>query len=366
MRIVQLANFWTPTSGGLRVVMDHLAAGYAERGHRVLQVVPGPHDGQHLAPWGRRATVASPTIPAAGGYRMTVRLRHVERLVEAFDADLVEVSDRATLAHLAGRWAHGARRVTIVAHERLDRILGSGTYGRALDAPVVRRISDRWNRRCRRAVDEVVAPSRYAAEEWRRVGITPRIVPWGVDTDRFSPPAVLPPAGTLRLAWVGRLSAEKRPDLAVGTARELCVLGVPTRLVVIGDGPLAPRLAELARGLPVDFAGHVSDPVTIASLLRGCHVSLSTSGIETFGLAVLESLACGTPVVACTGGAAGEVAAHAGRVVPADPRALAAGALALWHDGAARDAARSHARRFTWDRSVDAMLHALAGAGFAA
>lgn len=73
MRIVQLANFWTPTSGGLRVVMEQLAHGYAQRGHRVLQIVPGESDGQQITPWGRRTTVAAPAIPGTG-YRMVTRL----------------------------------------------------------------------------------------------------------------------------------------------------------------------------------------------------------------------------------------------------------------------------------------------------
>lgn len=362
MRIVQLANFWTPSSGGLRVVMDRLASGYASRGHRVLQIVPGECDGQHLTAWGRRTSVASPVIPASGGYRMIVRLRHTERLVEAFGADVIEVSDRATLAHLAGRWTGRDVRVVLVAHERLDHILSTGSYGGALDSTIVRRLSDGWNPRCWRAVDEVVTPSRFAADEWHRIGIKPRTVPWGVDIEEFSPrppSESIGPKGMLRLAWVGRLSAEKRPDLALDALRVLVEIGVSAQLTVVGDGPLFDSLREGSAGLPVDMRGHVSDPAAVASILRASNVSLSTSGIESFGLAVLESMACGTPVVVCDGGAAGEVAGGGGCVVPRNPAAIAAGALALWKDAEIRHAARARAEQFTWDRAVDSMLDVL-------
>lgn len=365
MRIVQLANFWTPTSGGLRVVMEHLARGYAARGHRVLQIVPGGRDEQVLTSWGRRTTVASPGLPGAGGYRMIVRLRHVERLVEAFGADVVEVSDRSTLAHLAGRWTERERRVVLVAHERLDHILGAGAYGGALDNALVRRIGDGWNPRCWRAVDDVVAPSRYGADEWHRIGIRPRIVPWGVDARQFRPVAT-PDPDVLQLAWVGRLSAEKRPGLAVEAVRVLHDLGLPVRSTVVGDGPLYEDLRDRAAGLPVDFVGHVADPDELVAVLGSATATLSTSGIETFGLAVLESLACGTPVVACEGGAAGEVAGPAGRCVTGEAASIAAGVLALWHDHDRRLVARARAEAFGWNRTVDAMLEVLAGRSVAA
>lgn len=357
MRIVQLANFRTPTSGGLRVVMDRLAEGYRSRGHRVVQIVPGRTDGHEITAWGRRTSVASPMIPGAGGYRMIMRLRHVERLVRAFEADVVEVSDRATLAHLAARWRDTGTRVVLVAHERLDHILGAGAFGSILDAGVVRRASDNWNPRCWQGSDAVVVPSRFAADEWHRVGIVPRVVPWGVDLEVFRPRHERDhDTKTLRLSWVGRLSAEKRPGLAIDTLRRLDVLGVSADLTIVGDGPLAGALRDAAVGLPVRFVGHRSDVAEVAALLADSDVSLSTSGVESFGLAALESLACGTPVVTCDGGAVPEVIGAAGHAVPADGASLAAAALVVHRSPTMRAAARARATGFTWERAVDSML----------
>lgn len=354
MRVVQLANFWTPTSGGLRTVLEHLAAGYAERGHRVLQVVPGRRDEQQLTSWGRRTTVAAPTIPGAGGYRVILRLRHVQRLLAAHQPEVIEVSDRATLAHLAGRWHGTATRVVLVAHERLDRIIGAGSYGSWGTA--ARLGSDRWNPRCGDRADRVVVPSDFAAEEWRRVGVEPDVVPWGVDHAVFRPDAGAPaPArGPIRICWVGRLSPEKRPQLALDALRALRDLGVDADLTIVGDGPDRADLEASAVALPVHFVGHVT-AARVASELARSTVTLSTSGIETFGLTVAESLACGTPTVCVEGGAAGEVAGHAGRVCAARPSALAAAVLDVAADDSVRQRARRRGRQFTWDRTLDRM-----------
>lgn len=360
MRIVQLANFWTPTSGGLRVVLEHLAQGYADRGHKVCQIVPGPADSHSLQPWGRRTTVAAPTVPGTG-YRMIVRLRHTERLVEAFGADVVEVSDRATLLRAAARFRDRNVRTVLVAHERLDHILPAGGYGDLLfDSVLTRKMADGWNLRCGAVVDEVVVPSRYGAEEWQRVGVAPRIVPWGVDVERFHPDderhRTIDTAGRLELVWVGRLSTEKRPHLAIAATRTLVALGVDARLTMVGDGPLAGALRVDAADDPVDFTGHVSDHSILRGVVARASVSLSTSGIEAFGLTVLESLACGTPVVSCSGGAAGEVAGSAGRIVAPTAEAIAAGVLAVAADPVARDVARRRAARFGWDAATESML----------
>lgn len=360
MRIIQLANFRTATSGGLRVVMDRLAEGYRSRGHRVLQIVPGHTDGHEITGWGRRTTVASPLVPGAGGYRVILRLRHVERLIRAFDADVVEVSDRATLAHLATRRDDTDHRVVLVAHERLDQILGAGAFGAVLDRRVVRRASDRWNPRCWAGVDRVVVPSRFAADEWHRVGIVPNVVPWGVDLDTFRPgDARRRDTDTVRLSWVGRLTAEKRPDLAIDALRHLCGLEVAAELTLVGDGPLRDALMRRAGGLPVRFVGHCSDLREVASYLRASDVSLATSGIESFGLAALEALACGTPVVTCDGGAVPDVVGDAGRVVPADAASIAAAALVLAGSTGIRRASRTRAEAFPWSHAVDAMLEIL-------
>ena len=88
-------------------------------------------------------------------------------------------------------------------------------------------------------------------------------------------------------------------------------------LVVAGDGPLRARLERAARrkGLPVTFAGFITDPTELAALLASADVVIAPGPVETFGLAALEALACGTPVVVSADSALPEVIGAAGVAV---------------------------------------------------
>src|SRR5689334_21121734 len=97
----------------------------------------------------------------------------------------------------------------------------------------------------------------------------------------------------------GRHSPEIKPRRSLAAVEGLRASGVRSVLVVAGAGPLRQALQEEAadRGLPVRFLGHVSDPIELATLLAGVDVAIAPGPVETFGLAALETLASGTPVV---------------------------------------------------------------------
>jgi alpha-1,6-mannosyltransferase len=102
MRIVQLANFYGPRSGGLRTAVHHLGAGYAARGHEVVLVVPGPrHVEDTMASGVRRIVLPGVKIPGSGGYRV-LRPCRAHALLQQLRPDRIEVSDRLTLRGLGG------------------------------------------------------------------------------------------------------------------------------------------------------------------------------------------------------------------------------------------------------------------------
>ena len=103
MRVVQVANFVSPTSGGLRTALGHLADGYAGHGHEVVQVLPGPTDGEVPTPWGRQLTLRSVPLGRTG-YRVLIDRARVRAVLEQLVPDVLEVHDRPTLRWL-GRWA---------------------------------------------------------------------------------------------------------------------------------------------------------------------------------------------------------------------------------------------------------------------
>lgn len=363
MRIVQVANFVGPRSGGIKTVLDALGRGYRKVGHEVFLIVPGRRTAVDEGPAGRRIVLRSPLMPGGGGYRVIVDLRLLCQLLEDLRPDRLEVSDRSTLGGL-GSWSR-SRTIPAVAvvHERLDALL-------ALRLPSlvrVRGIADYMNRGLAARFDAIVCPSLWAAEEFHRVDAPyVRVVPWGVDLETFAPQQR---SGVLRrrlaagaqvlLTAVGRLWAEKRPQLAVRALRCLRAQGVNVRLVVVGAGPLGRRLRAEGRDLPVTFLGHMTGRGHMAELLATADVALALGPVETFGLTALEALACGTPVVTARTGATPELLAPgAGLAAWPHPNSVATAIrqLLACDEGARRAAARARAEQFSWDESVAAML----------
>jgi alpha-1,6-mannosyltransferase len=353
VRIVQLANFHSPTSGGLRVAADTLRAGYVAAGHDCTLIAPGAVD----AARGTVHTLRSPRVGGAG-YRIIVRRRTVLALLDELRPDVLEVHDKL-LQRWVWPWSR-LRGVPVVAwsHERLERTLP--LLLPAVPAAALRQAAAGIARHTAGACDVLIACSRFAADEFPPYAPV-RIVRLGVDLDAFQPSTQPQPPARLRLVLAARLSPEKRPELAVDAVRALHERGVATQLTVLGSGPRQARLAGYARGLPVRFTGHLRGRDRVAAELRAADVALAPAPAETFGLAALEALACGTPIVAHAGAAPAELASKhpgAGEVASGDAAAFAAAALRLAAIPRCtrRDAARRAAEAYPWSATVSAML----------
>ena len=253
----------------------------------------------------------------------------------------------------------------MISHERLDRFVGQVLPSRA-----ARSLADFANARTAANYDTVVCTTAFAREEFDRIGATNvATVPLGVDLQTFHPrrhSAVLrqrlaAPTQVL-LVHCGRLSVEKRADRSIDALAALCDAGVDARLVVVGEGPLRPRLERQAGRLPVEFTGFVSNRHTVAGLLASADVTLAPGPHETFGLAALESLACGTPAVVSRTSALTEIVTDdSGASADNDPTAIANAVREIVSrpEDHRRFCARRRAEMFTWQAAADGMLATL-------
>ena len=164
MRVVQVANFYGPRSGGLRTAVDRLGAEYCAAGHDVFLVVPGPYSEWRELPSGVvRISLPARLIPFTGGYR-AVLPRPVTSLLAQLSPDALEVSDRLTMRSLGGWGRRHDVATVMISHERLDRLVGQ-----ILPPRLARSIADAANRRTAASYDAVVCTTAFAREEFERI-----------------------------------------------------------------------------------------------------------------------------------------------------------------------------------------------------
>ena len=199
----------------------------------------------------------------------------------------------------------------------------------------------RWDRRMSRRVDVYVANSRFVAGRiLRSYGRTSTVVYPPIDIDRFAPAAV---TRTDEFLVAGRMVAYKRADIAVRAAIEANV-----GLVVAGRGPEWESLRAMA-GPTVRFVESPSN-AELADLMRQSRAVIHT-GIEDFGMVLVEAQACGTPVMARAEGGAVETVdpTVSGVLVDSDRVDDWAAAMTSFSDPASPSARRQWALTFSSD-----------------
>src|SRR5581483_10874279 len=113
----------------------------------------------------------------------------------------------------------------------------------------------------------------------------------------------LPPDERIAV-FAGRLAAEKELEVAIDAWR-IAEDSLGT-LVLMGDGPMIAALRRRAAGAAIRFLPFENSRERVADLLAACDAYIAPSPVETFGLAALEALACGTPVVSADRGGVAE------------------------------------------------------------
>lgn len=175
----------------------------------------------------------------------------------------------------------------------------------------------RWEQMSHKKIRLFVAPSQYLLRQAEQQGMlgerTGVVVPLGVNHSEFFPTGEEEPFAL----YVGRIHPHKSLELAVmamkGTSAD-------KSLVIAGDVPeqyywYKEKLLHLAEKMKVANRMRIivsPSDLKIVRLMQRCSVFLFPSTVDTFGLVVLEAMACGKPVIACNKGGVPEVVGDAG------------------------------------------------------
>ena len=367
MRIVHIANFYGPSSGGIKTTLHELGRGYLKYGHEFIYIVPGPRYIKEQTPFGLKISLPSFTLPASGGYQIIRSNKQLLNLLEFLNPDRVEVSDRFTLLKV-GRWAKQHKVASLVfSHETLNGLVKK--YAPLIPELVRNKFVNWHNRKLAATFDTVIATTDFAAAEFVRIKTTNlRKVALGVDLVGFRPEnrdpklrkELLKDADYL-LVHCGRMSPEKEPARSVQAVSELVKAGINVRLIIVGGGPLWNKIRKQSLGLPIEMLGYVASREKVASYLAAADIASAPGPLETFCLSALESLASGTPVVASKSSAVGEIlninsVKPAGAVASDNGAEFAVAIKQLLNKGRLRKVAREQAEKFSWANTVDAML----------
>ena len=367
MRIVHVANFYGPSSGGIKTTLHELGRGYLKYGHEFIYIVPGPRYIKEQTPFGLKITLPSFTLPASGGYQIIRSNKQLLNLLEFLNPDRIEVSDRFTLLKV-GRWAKQHKVASLVfSHETLNGLVKK--YAPFIPVSIRNKFVNWHNRKLAASFDTVIATTDFAAAEFVRIKTTNlRKVALGVDLIGFNPEnrdhklrKELLKGAEYLLVHCGRMSPEKEPARSVQAVSELVKAGVNVRLIIVGGGPLWNKIRQQSLGLPIEMLGYVASREKVASYLAAADIAIAPGPLETFCLSALESLASGTPVVASKSSAVGEILninsiKPAGAVASDNGAEFAIAIRQLLNKGRLRKVAREQAEKFSWANTVDAML----------
>ena len=353
MHLVDATLFYSPTSGGVKRYLSakHTwLAAHTSWEHTI--VVPGRET--HIERGGV-CTLSGYPVPWTFNYRLPLNPRRWTRLLDALEPTLIEAGD---VFHPAwAGWLVAQRRgipLTGFYHSNLPQLIGRRLFG---TEPVLRRYVQ-W---LYEHFDLLFAPSRVMCEYLRSLGLTQVVhQPLGVDAEVFNPARR---TNTLRkrlglpsrarvLVFAGRFAEEKNlPVLFQAFAR----LGRPYHLLLIGGGRRSRPAAN------VTMMPYRRDSFELAQWIASADALVHAGTKETFGLVILEAMACGRPVVAARAGAFPEVVDEAVGAL-AEPHSATgmAEAIASLYErdlDAVGAAARSRVlRHFTWNRAFHAQL----------
>jgi glycosyltransferase involved in cell wall biosynthesis len=364
LHVVVVTETYPPEINGVANTMRHLVSGLEGRGHRVHVVRPRQPADQ-AAP-GARCTAETlvPSLPIPGypglrfGLPVYWRLRQQWRTRRP---DLVYIATEGPLGRAALKAANAAAIPTLTGfHTQFQQY--SQHYGLGLLAdPITRSL-----RRFHNNSDATLVPTLELRDRLTAQGFTGvRVFGRGVDTELFSPQRR---RTELRARWgcgtddpvllyVGRLAAEKNIDLVMQTFAHTQATLPTARCVVVGDGPVLPRLR---RDYPQHRFVGAKVGIELAIHYASADLFIFPSLTETFGNVVPEAMASGLTVVAYNDAAAHHFIRswdNGITVDPGDHRAFTAAALTAAQDPGLLRRFGSRARRTAetlgWDSVID-------------
>ncbi|MEA2664726.1 MAG: 1,2-diacylglycerol 3-alpha-glucosyltransferase [Candidatus Eremiobacteraeota bacterium] len=327
LRVGFFTECYKPIVNGVVASIDALRDGLGAQGVEVTTVAP--HFPRFVDDARDVVRIPSLPLPTATAYRLCVPYLNADDRARVRGIDLVHAHSPFVTGWMAAAYARNKRiPLVFTYHTRLDAYAHYAPFDRG----TTERAMVELTRRYANAADAVVVPTPAMETRLRALGVHAPIavVPSAIDVERFAAgrrsalvrARLGAPGGEPLALVVSRLGVEKNVELALDALARLPEL----RLAIVGEGPHRQALEERAQRLGV--AGRVRFTGALArERLPDVYASVDAfvfpSTTDTQGLVLAEALAAGLPVVAAQSEASRDVLGEGGRIVAADPAALA-------------------------------------------
>ena len=313
MRLLIVSDAWAPQVNGVVTSLQALVSELRGLGHQVKLLSPADF-----------RTLPCPSYPEIP---LVWDLWRVGGAIRDFRPDCVHLATEGPLGWAARRWlVRRGLAFSSAIHTRFPEYVNSRWPWLPL----------RWGyaflRAFHRPSQAVLVTTERMREEFAGWGFK-QLALWrkGVDTQLFRPPAMPAAVSSLVFLYVGRIAPEKNVEAFLR-------LDLPGEKQVVGDGP---QRADLQAAYPqVRFLGY-RHGAALAQAFQQASVLVFPSRTDTYGLVMLEALACGTPVAAFpVAGPLDVLQAGVSGVLDEDLRAACLAALSLDRGRCAELAAR--------------------------
>jgi len=330
MHIVIFVDYHDSLIGGVPASIRSQRQSLEKLGHEVTVVCPPPP--AHFAP--HAATIIVPPVPVArpNVFPMAYPSRRNEKLIEQGLAarppiDLVHVQTNLGIGVMGVRYAKRHKLPLVQTMHGRDDVFAERTYALPYLTTLVAKWVHRYHvphaqsvpdisesKTARNAwqvmvnqaqtADIVILPTHHFAKRFVEHGLTRpfEVVSNGLDDTLVEKLPAEPhkkPRGSMKIVWVGRISAEKRPleSIEVIANVEGCTMDM------YGDGPLLQKAQELieARGLGdrITLKGRIDQSKVAGTMARYDLLLYPSYGFDSQGIVLLEATAASLPVVYC-------------------------------------------------------------------
>ncbi|MCS7199795.1 MAG: glycosyltransferase [Caldimicrobium sp.] len=300
MKIIDITPFFHKKSGGIRQYLLEKAkflSAYPEIKH--ILIVPGRKKTLSHLYNSKVYEVSSVPIPGVGGYRYFRNLAEIKEILEMECPHIVEFGG---IYHLIDRFKEGKFYKVCFYHSDVE------LYFSLFHLPPLFRdwLWKNFLVKKFKRMDLIFSPSRPQRDKLIKHGLEKVItLNLGVDINIFNPTKRDDSFAerynlngkVVKLLYVGRLSPEKNVSFLLKIMERLDAKSY--QLFVVGDGPERAKVEKIGKRLGnVIYLGYIDNREELSTLYASCDIFISASNSETFGLAFVESQACGCVLVA--------------------------------------------------------------------